>query len=234
MYKYDIPFPNKEQYTLLFGHDAKSSIPINVAKSVSYLKTKMKAHRDEMGANDIGVYSIVAPDGSLTYTHTFNKGELGNSSAPYHVIVSKPNIAYKRVYLYDPAADLTEIEREHEYPITFYDAICNDDGAIATDLKLLKHLSNFLYRERIPVMVTKKALVSMATYLPQDKESFINLAGTGEKLYITFYNAENRLISVLHFLHCWNRDQRRKNYENYTCPEFDARCAVAKSPDKIN
>lgn len=183
MYKYDIPFPNKEQYTLLFGHDAKPSIPINVAKSVSYLKTKMKAHRDEMGAEDIGVYSIVAPDGSLTYTHTFNKGELGNSSAPYHVIVSKPNIAYKRVYLYDPAADLTEIEREHEYPITFYDAICNDDGAIATDLKLLKHLSNFLYRERIPVMVTKKALVSMATYLPQDKESFIKLAGTGEKLY---------------------------------------------------
>ena len=183
MYKYDIPFPNKEQYTLLFGHDAKSSIPINVAKSVSYLKTKMKAHRDEMGADDIGVYSIVAPDGSLTYTHTFNKGELGNSSAPYHVIVSKPNISYKRVYLYDPAADLTEIEREHEYPITFYDAICNDDGAIATDLKLLKHLSNFLYRERIPVMVTKKALVSMATYLPQDKESFIKLAGTGEKLY---------------------------------------------------
>lgn len=40
MYKYDIPFPNKEQYTLLFRHDAKSSIPINVAKSVSYLKTK--------------------------------------------------------------------------------------------------------------------------------------------------------------------------------------------------
>ena len=105
MYKYDIPFPNKEQYTLLFGHDAKSSIPINVAKSVSYLKTKMKAHRDEMGAEDIGVYSIVAPDGSLTYTRTFNKGELGNSSAPYHVIAPKPNIIYKRVYLYDPAAD---------------------------------------------------------------------------------------------------------------------------------
>ena len=41
MYKYDIPFLNKEQYTLLFGHDAKSSIPINVAKSVSYLKTKI-------------------------------------------------------------------------------------------------------------------------------------------------------------------------------------------------
>ena len=183
MYKYDIPFPNKEQYTLLFGHDAKSSVPINVAKSVSYLKTKMKAHRDEMDANDIGVYSIVAPDGSLTYTHTFNKGELGNSSAPYHVIAPKPNIVYKRVYLYEPAADLTEIEREHEYPIIFYDAICNNDGATATDLKLLKHLSNFLYRERIPVMVTKKALVSMATYLPQDKESFINLGGTGEKLY---------------------------------------------------
>lgn len=183
MYKYDIPFPNKEQYTLLVGHDANSLFPINVAKSVSYLKTKMKAHRDEIGSDDIGVYSIVAPDGSLIFTHTFNKGECGNSSAPYHVIAPKPNIIYKRVYLYDSAADLTEIEDENKYPLTFYDAICNADGTIATDLKCLKRLSDFLYRENIPVMVTRKALVSMATYLPQDKESFINLAGTGEKLY---------------------------------------------------
>lgn len=183
MYKYDIPFPKKDQYTLLFGHDTKSLTPINVAKSVSYLKTKMRAHRDEMGADDIGVYSIVAPDGSLSFTRTYNKGELGNSSAPYHVIAPKPNIIYKRVYLYDQVDDLTEIEDEHKFPITFYDAICNADGTIVTDLKLLKRLSNFLYRERIPVMVTKKALVSMATYLPQDKESFINLVGTGEKLY---------------------------------------------------
>ena len=73
--------------------------------------------------------------------------------------------------------------KERNPSILLLHAICNDDGAIATDLKLLKHLSNFLYRERIPVMVTKKALVSMATYLPQDKESFIKLAGTGEKLY---------------------------------------------------
>ena len=143
----------------------------------------MKAHRDDIGSGDIGAYSIVAPDGSLAYTRTFNKGELGNSSVPYHVIAPKPNIIYKRVYLYDSAAELTEVEREEENPLTFYDAICNADGSFATDLKLLKRLSSILFREFIPVMVTKKALVSMATYLPQDEESFVNLAGTGEKLY---------------------------------------------------
>ena len=46
MYKYDIHFPNKEQYTLLFGHDAKSSIPINVAKSVSYLNGNKEGARE--------------------------------------------------------------------------------------------------------------------------------------------------------------------------------------------
>ena len=183
MYKYDIPFPNKEQYTLLFGHDAKSLIPINVSKNVAYLKAKMKAHRDEIGADSIGIYSIVAPDGTLAFTHTFNKGEQGNGNIPYHVIAPKPNIIYKRVYLYGSADCLTEVKREREHPITFYDAICHADGTIATDLNLLKRLSDFLFHERIPVIVTKKALVSMATYLPQDKESFIRLPGSGEKLY---------------------------------------------------
>lgn len=182
-YKYDIPFPNKEQYTLLFGHDAKSFTPINVAKSVSYLKAKMKAHRDDCGADDIGVYSIIAPDGTNAYTHTFNKGEQGNSSIPYHAVGPKPNTIYKRVYLYSSTAELTELELEHECPITYFDAIYNADGTIATDLKLLKKLSDFYYCERIPVMVTKKLLVDMATYLPHDKDSFIKLRGAGEKLY---------------------------------------------------
>lgn len=183
MYKYDIPFPNKSQYTLLFGHNTKSQIPINVSKNVDYLKRKMKAHRAELGADEIGVYSIIAPDGTLTYTRTFSKGEMSISNTQYHVIAPKPNIIYKRVYLYPTSTELTDIERENEYPLTSYDVICNSDGTIATDLKLLKRLSDFLYHERIPVMVTKKALVSIATYLPQDKDSFIALPGTGEKLY---------------------------------------------------
>ena len=118
MHKYDIPFPNEQQYTLLFGYDAESLTPINVAKSVSYLKSKMKAHRDACGADSKGFYSIIAPDGTTVFTYTFVKDEQGNSTIPYHVIGPKPNIIVKRVYLYSSADDLTDVEREHEYPIT--------------------------------------------------------------------------------------------------------------------
>mgnify|MGYP000405711594 CR=1 FL=1 len=51
MYKYDIPFPNKEQCTLLFGHDAKSSIPINVAKSVRFLYKGIIINHNKNRAN---------------------------------------------------------------------------------------------------------------------------------------------------------------------------------------
>ena len=176
MYKYDIPFPKKDQYTLYY-----EGFPINVAKSVSYLKTKMKAHRDDMGSENPGSYSIVAPDGGTVYTRVFEKGEEGNSTTPYHVIGPKP--VYKTVYMYDAAEPLTETRRENEFPIITYDAICGPDGAVVTDLKLLKILSDMLYRERFPVMVTRRALVSMATYKPQDKASFVQLSGAGEKLY---------------------------------------------------
>ena len=181
MYKYDIPYPQKGQYTLLY-----CGVPINVAKSVSYLKAKMKAHRDDMGSDIIGTYTIVSPDGSITFTREFSKGEKGNSNVPYQIIKpkpEKPNINYKTVYLYDSMEPLTEIEREDAYPITTYEAICDSDGAIITDLTLLKYLSDFLYFEHIPVMVSKKLQVGMATYMPLDKASFVKLSGAGEKLY---------------------------------------------------
>lgn len=41
-------------------------------------------------------------------------------------------------------------------------------------------------------MVTNKALVSMATYMPLDKESFLKLSGTGEALVYPYF-AENAL-----------------------------------------
>lgn len=122
MYKYDIPSPKKEQYTLLFGNDNKLLIPINVSKSVPYLKTKINAHRNMMGTEDIGIYSIVDFDGKLIYTRTFSKGEQSNNSAPYHKNTQKPTVIYKRVYLYDPEGDLTDIECENKYPITYYDS----------------------------------------------------------------------------------------------------------------
>ena len=68
MYKYDIPYPKKDQYVLLFCTDGKSwnDALINMSKNVSYLKTKMKAHRDEMiesGYDDIGYYSFTQNHG---------------------------------------------------------------------------------------------------------------------------------------------------------------------------
>lgn len=178
MYKFDIPSPKKDQYTLLYN-----GYPINVAKSVAYLKAKMKAHRDDIGAKETGIYSITSPDGATVFSYVFNEGEAGNSTAPYHVVGQRPNITYKTVYMYDADEPLSETERENTLPITTFEVICNEDGSVLTDLKLLKILSDLLYHEHIPVMVTRKALVNMATYLPQDKESFVSLAGIGDKMY---------------------------------------------------
>jgi superfamily II DNA helicase RecQ len=69
------------------------------------------------------------------------------------------------------------------FPLTSYEAICDSEGTIVTDLALLKTLAEYLNRNVVPVMVTKKVLVGLATYKPQDKDSFVNLAGSGEKLY---------------------------------------------------
>ena len=44
-----------------------------------------------------------------------------------------------------------------------------------------EHISFF--HKPVPVMVTRKAQVSMATYFPQTKEEFIKLPGCGEKMY---------------------------------------------------
>ncbi|MBR2554569.1 MAG: hypothetical protein IKE94_06870 [Aeriscardovia sp.] len=178
MYKYDIPYPKQDQYALLFnGH------PINVAKSLSYLKTKMKAHRDEMGSEIESTYTIVTSNGDTVYTRIFSIGETGNSKTPYHVIGPKPDIIYKSVFLYKSDGAVLETKRENEYPVIIFDAICGSDGNIETDLTLLEILSRFRWLTSFEVMVTNKALVSMATYMPLDKESFLKLSGTGEKMY---------------------------------------------------
>ncbi len=178
MYKYDIPSSKGNQYTLLYN-----GTPINVAKSITYLKAKMKAHRDDVGSEEEGTYIIVAPNGSIIYDHEFSKGEKGNGKTSYHVIEPKPNINYKTVYMYDAAEPITETERKDTFPITTYEVICDSDGTIITDLTLLKFISDILLCECIPVMVTKKVLVGMATYMPLNKESFVKLSGAGEKLY---------------------------------------------------
>lgn len=186
MYKYDISYPKKDQFTLLFCTDGKSWGIINVSKNVSYLKSKIKAHRDEMmdsGHVDVGYYSIEAPNKDIVFTQTFQKGERGNSSVPYHVESPKPDISYKKAYLYDRKGDIVIEEKPSVYADAVFDVICDDTGKVITDLKLLKLLDDYIFYERVPVMVTRKAQVSMATYLPQTKEEFIKLPGCGEKMY---------------------------------------------------
>ena len=186
MCKYDIRYPNKNQYSLLYSHDGKLWGPVNVSKNISYLKTKLKAHRDEMldfGYDDIGYYRIEAPNKDIIFTRTFQKGERENSNVPYHKESPKPKINYKKAYLYNWEGDIVVEERKDNFALAEYDVICNDDGNVLTDLKLLKSLTDFIFHKPVPVMVTRKAQVSMATYFPQTKEEFVKLPGCGEKMY---------------------------------------------------
>lgn len=64
-----------------------------------------------------------------------------------------------------------------------FQVICDEEGKILTDLRLLKFLFDVRYIKSFPVLITKKALVSMATYKPISKEEFIDLDGLGEKTY---------------------------------------------------
>lgn len=208
MTKYDISYANKEQYSLFFSIDGGSCGLINRAKSVSYLKGKMKAHRDQMvdaGYDDVGYYSIKAPNNDIIYTQTFSKGVRGESKVPYHVEAPKQKINYKKAYLYDRSGDIVVEEKAGAFAVAHFDVICNDIGDVITDLKLLKSLNDFIFYEQIPVMVTHKAQVSIATYLPQTREEFINLPGCGEKLFnkcgemiIEFINAylNNKVIKA--------------------------------------
>ena len=189
MYKYDIPYPKKDQYALLC-----SNFPINVSKNISYLRTKMRAHRDECGSEEEVTYSIVTSDLKEVESHTFKKGEKGNSKRPYHLIGEKPHINYKTVYLYRGEDSFTEDRRKNQGYVTSFDVICDEAGIIETDLFLLKLLVDFRWYSDITVMVTNKALVNMATYMPLDKESFINLIGCGERLYA---KCGERFIAVI-------------------------------------
>ncbi len=65
-----------------------------------------------------------------------------------------------------------------------FQVICDEEGNVITDLRLLKFLYYVRDSKRFPVLITKKALVSMATYKPLSKEEFIGLEGLGEKNYI--------------------------------------------------
>lgn len=162
MLKYDIPYAKEGQFTLL-----ANGVPINVSKSKSYLVEKMKAHRDMMcegtDSPPSAKYSIVSPDGSTVYEKEFSQGERGNAKQAY----------YKS----------SEDEKPCYVKKNGFRLITDESGNILTDEDLLKFLYDFRFYNRVPVMITNDALVSLATYKPTTKEEFVSLHGLGEKVY---------------------------------------------------
>lgn len=161
MYKYDIPFPKEGQLTLRYG-----GIPINVSKKKSYLVEKMKAHRDSMVETGNTAqslkYEIVNCEGQVIHSYIFKKDEAGNAKNPYRKQADKKEFFVRK---------------------NGFKLIANSNGKILTDEKLLKHLYDFRFIKRFPVIITNTALVSMATYKPENKEQFIGLKGIGLKVY---------------------------------------------------
>lgn len=197
MYKYDIHLPKEGEYALCYSDDGITwSAPLNVSKKKWYLKSKMKAHRDvmiSMGYNGKAYYRIEDYMQKVISTHIFQEGEKGGSTEPYSKETPKPKINYAKAYVYEYFGEIVTEERPDAFPITSFDVICDDDGKVLTDLKLLQMLCTFLYKERIP-LISRKPKVAIATYLPLSKETFVKLPGCGEK---TFDKYGDRIIEFL-------------------------------------
>lgn len=160
MYKYDIPYSKPEQLSLSIN-----GVPINISKRKDYLVSKMKAHRREMvlaDADECAKYEILDYHGNVIYQKQYKKGEYDQTNLEYHVKKEK-KINYIR------NGD--------------FNLIADDSGNILTDEKLLMFLYDFRFHNRISVMITNDALVSLATYKPKTKEEFVSLHGLGQKVY---------------------------------------------------
>lgn len=162
MYKYDIPYPAPDQFALLFRE-----IPINCSKRKSYLIAKMKAHRDMMcddSFSEIAEYTIVDSRNNIIYKKTYQAGERGNSKAPYFTEKAQEN-------------DIKYVQQDR------FSLIADSTGKILTDTELLDFLDLVRFRFLIPMMITNRMLVSMATYKPKTEAEFVELKYLGQKTY---------------------------------------------------
>lgn len=186
MYKYDIHLPEEGEYALCYSDDGITwSAPLNVSKKKWYLKSKMKAHRDEMisiGHNGKAYYRIEDYMQEVISTHIFQEGEKGGSTEPYSKEAPKPKTNYVKAYVYEYFGEIVTEEKTDASPFTTFDVICDDNGKVLTDLKLLRLLSIFIKKERLSIL-QNKTKVSIATYLPLSRETFIKLPGCGEKMF---------------------------------------------------
>ena len=191
MYIYDIKLPNKKQYSLHYGKNEDECLkrnPINVSQKISYLKSKIKSHRDTTDIHEEACYLILSPKKEVVFIKNYFKGEKGNGTSPYTVsstASSETVIEYKSVFLYKDNDELTTELIDSEIPLTYYEVLCYE-GKIITDLKLLKILSDHLYYGRFPIMIPKSLLVQIATYFPTNEEEFLELKGAGPKIYSAF------------------------------------------------
>ncbi len=179
MFKYDLPYAKPGQFTLQIN-----GYPLNVSKKKSYLIEKMKAHRDEicdiLNEPYSAEYTIKDFNGNIVYCKIYSENERGNAKGSTH---KKDELNYLQK--------------------GSFRLITDANGAIKTDEKLLNYLSNIRFCNRFPVIITNDALVSIATYLPQNKSEFIALRGLGERIYqvcgdifiqaISDYLRENKL-----------------------------------------
>lgn len=186
MYKYDIHLPSEGEYALCYSEDGITwSAPLNVSKKKWYLKSKMKAHRDDMismGHNGKSYYRLEDYMQKVISTHIFQEGEKGGSTEPYSKETPKPKINYAKAYVYEYFGEIVTEEKPDASPFATFDVICDDNGKVLTDLKLLRLLSIFIKKEHLSIL-QNKTKVSIATYLPLSRETFIKLPGCGEKLF---------------------------------------------------
>ncbi len=163
MYKYDIPQAKEGQFELRVN-----GIPCNCSKKLDYLKRKMKAFQDKFCDETApeqkheNVFEIVDNNGAVIFQKTYKIDERGNASESY----SK--------HTPDPTNYVTK---------DGFKLIADKDGNILTDENLLHVIRDFTFYHRVPTMITKAAMVGMATYKPQTKDEFIHIKGLGEKIY---------------------------------------------------
>lgn len=167
MYKYDIRFPTEDQLTLEYRLSENDFwMPINVSKKRSYLIKKMRAFRDlafEHQKDKPNVeYRIVDKEKNVLFQYKYQIGERGNASDSYYH-TKEPEFNYIRKGRFNLIAD--------------------NDGNVLTNEELLDYLYDLRFYIHVPVMITDEALVSMATFLPKNKEDFVALKGLGEKTY---------------------------------------------------
>ena len=142
-----------------------SPIAINVSNRLSYLKEKIKQHRcleNDNGNFEEVTYYIKDLDGGIVYSRTYQEGALSTTKEPYH----KNNKKFV-----------------NKVNVDGFDVICDENNNIITDINLMHFIYDYIYIKRLPIPNNKIVSVSLATYMPETKDEFINCHGLGEKMY---------------------------------------------------